>query len=165
MLAIDEIENLLNELQTLYDSNTKSPTQQKYYSKLALLELCGWLESTFDDIAYEYALSNMPNSANTVDLDKKIELVYGCSYENLRTLLTLCIGLPKLLVLEEQFSRTGELVILKGDLNTLWGMRKPAAHTSLAGRTEQFQTPTVLLIRLKSIYTILTRMDSELAKL
>lgn len=164
MLAIDEIEKLLNDLQDLYDENTKSPVQQKYYSKLALLELCGWLEYLFDDIAYGVSIESMSDSADMDDLDRKIKAIYGCSYEHLRSLLTICVGLPRLLSVEEEFTKTGELEILKSHLDSLWGMRKPAAHTSMVGRTEQFQTPTVLLVRLKGAYIILDRLNKAFSK-
>ena len=63
MIAKSYITNSLNELDKLYN---KAASQKKaiYFSKLALIELCGWIEETLDDIIQKHANRKLRNNCN-----------------------------------------------------------------------------------------------------
>ena len=49
MISKSYISSTLNDLERLYNS-ANSQKKTIYYSKLAVIELCGWIEETVDDI-------------------------------------------------------------------------------------------------------------------
>ena len=56
----------LNELDKLYNGakNKENDKQAIYYSKLALLELCGWIEESMDDIIRRYSNPKLKGKDN-----------------------------------------------------------------------------------------------------
>jgi hypothetical protein len=166
MQAIQPIQNLLDELQNLYD-NPANQSHQVYYSKLALLELCGWLEVVLDDIVLTYARAKLTSPANLDQLNNEIVgKTYGCSYKsNFRNMLLKTIGLCSVEKLENELTRLGLLTTLKGQLETLVGLRNGAAHTTIAGVMPTFQAPAVMKRYLVVIYPILVTVETELQRL
>lgn len=157
------IEDLLRELETLYN-NSPDPNHQIYYSKLALLELCGWLEIVFDEIALTYATAKLADAQNIELLEKEIVgKVYGCTYkEHFRSMLIRIIGITKVETFENTLRGLGILQILIDQPSSLWAIRKRAAHTTVAGVTPSFQTPSTMRTYLNSLHPILTTVETEL---
>ncbi|MFM7373434.1 MAG: hypothetical protein ACKO2Z_37800, partial [Sphaerospermopsis kisseleviana] len=56
-----KIQKTLNDMDKFYNQTT-DPNLQKYYSKLALLELCGWIEQAIDDIVLRCAKRCLTNN-------------------------------------------------------------------------------------------------------
>ena len=50
MVTKDYLLKTLNWLDQLYNDPTADDQKTSSYSKLALIELCGWIEETMDDI-------------------------------------------------------------------------------------------------------------------
>jgi hypothetical protein len=111
------IENSLQELQRLYDSAVDA-SHKTYYSKLALLELCGWLEDNFDDILLTFCSSRISAKANQEYLSKTIiDRTHGCSYaDHFRHMLIRVIGLINTEKLESSLDGTGELSAMSARL-------------------------------------------------
>lgn len=65
------IENSLKELQSLYDSASDA-SHKAYYSKLALMELCGWLEEVYDEILLDFSKTRIVKGENMNFLIKDI---------------------------------------------------------------------------------------------
>ena len=60
MIAISYIDKTLKELDKLYNQST-SQKKAIYFSKLALIELCGWIEETLDDIILRHSYRHLKN--------------------------------------------------------------------------------------------------------
>lgn len=45
-----DISKNIDDLDSFYNSSWRSPRRQFFFAKLAVLELCGWIEETMDDI-------------------------------------------------------------------------------------------------------------------
>ena len=101
MKAKQPIEDLLTELQNLYD-NPSDTVHKDYYSKLALLELCGWLELTQDEIIKNYSETKLTEQINKDEIQELvIGKTYGCDYKNhFRPMLIKLIGFRQTEILE-----------------------------------------------------------------
>lgn len=163
MIAKQPIENLLKELQKLYD-NPVDPVHKDYYSKLALLELCGWLELVIDDIALTYARARIADIKNVELLEKEIVgKTFGCDYKsNFRPMLIKIIGLTNVEKFENSLTTLGVFQILVSQLGSLSSLRNPAAHTSMAGVMPTFHAPSTMTNYLNSLHPILATLETEL---
>jgi hypothetical protein len=67
-------------LSKAYD-NAVDPKLKLFYAKLALLEVCGWIEETIDTLVLRHA-KHCLSSANEYDKFKKevVDRQYGFSY-------------------------------------------------------------------------------------
>ena len=163
MIAKKPIEDLLKELQKLYD-NPADPIHKDYYSKLALLELCGWLELVIDDITLTYARTRISDSKNIELLEKEIVgKTFGCDYKsNFRPMLIKIIGLTNVERFENNLTTLGVFQILVSQLGSLTSLRNPAAHTSIVGVMPTFHAPSTMTNYLNSLHPILTTLEAEL---
>ncbi|MCP4110051.1 MAG: hypothetical protein GY749_31775 [Desulfobacteraceae bacterium] len=71
MIAFSYITDSLNELDKLYNKAT-SRKKAIYYSKLATLELCGWVEDTVDDIVLRHANRKLKITSNKKYIRKDV---------------------------------------------------------------------------------------------
>jgi hypothetical protein len=160
MLPKQPIEDLLNELVNLYDSTSDS-NHKIYYSKLSLIELCGWIELCIDEITKNYIDLKLSKTTN-INLAKKqfVDNTFGFEYDkNLRPILIKLIGIVNVEPLEDLLDHNGDFTLLKSQLNSLISLRNPAAHTSIAGVTHTYQAPSTMLIYLNSIYDKLAKLE------
>ena len=166
MIPKEHIESLISELEKLYDAPA-DPTHKHFYSKFALTELCGWLEISMDEIVKEYSATKLSEPKNQKYFEKNsINRTNGCDYKtHLRPMLINLIGLKGIEKLEVNLQAQGVLQILSGQLGSLWSLRRPAAHTTIAGITSNYQSPSTMKTYLVSLYPILTTLEEELAKL
>jgi hypothetical protein len=164
MLPKQPIEDLIKELKNLYDATTDS-NHKIYYSKLALMELCGWIELCIDEIIESYIDSKLATPQN-INLAKNtyVKQTFGFEYDkNLRFLLIKIIGLISVETLEDLLEfDNGTFTILKSQLNNLVSLRNQAAHTTIAGVTHTYQSPSSILINLNNVYTNLSKLEAVL---
>ena len=78
----------LNALDKHY-RNTSSPKDSLFYSKLALLELCGWIEESMDDVILKCGSRKLKVGSNKNYVEKMIvKRTHGFDYEvNFRFML------------------------------------------------------------------------------
>lgn len=164
MLAKAPIKNLITELKTLYDSTTDS-NHKIYYSKLALIELCGWIELCIDEILEKYIDAKLLKISN-INLAKNIFVknTYGFEYDtNLRQLLIKLVGIVGVEEIEDVLEYDGGIyTLLKAQLNNLVALRNKAAHTTIAGVTHSYQSPHAILTNLNNIYIYLAKLETVL---
>lgn len=161
MVTRTNISNTITELDTLYTNN---PSQSIYFSKLALIELCGWIEQTMDDIVTDHATSMLVDQKNISFVQNQIvKRTYGFHYEdNFRGMLMRLIGLIELERVETSLSAGGDLAILQAQLNILKSKRNDAAHTAISGVMITYDSPSIILANLNTIYPILIKIENEL---
>lgn len=162
----EPIDDLLKELQKLYDSDTNI-NHQTYYSKLALLELSGWLEDVLDEIILTYGHSKLVEPKNIEKLEKEIvKKTYGCDYKlHFREMLIQVIGITNVEKLEDTLKNMGNFQTLVDQLSSIYNARNSAAHTSIAGTMKTYQAPSSMRTYLRSLHPILEMVEIELNKI
>jgi len=131
----------LDELDKLYQ-RTNNQNLQVYYSKLALLELCGWLEISIDDIVKKCAKRCLKNIDNIKYIEEQIKKTSSFDYKNnFRGLLIQIIGLINFEMLEKKVQPTS-LATLPSTLTALKTLRNSHAHTHIKGCTTQVNAPS-----------------------
>lgn len=135
---------LLKRLDQLYnDCDGTDATLPIAYSKLATLEVCGWLEESFDEIAHNCVRNKLRTLDKRKLLAEKISTTHGFDYGGqARPLIAHAIGVVSLLRVEREIERDGSLTRLKGSIGNLKILRRDAAHTSLAGATKTYPAPS-----------------------
>jgi hypothetical protein len=163
MQSKDAIESLIKELQLLYD-NCEDTNQKPYYSKLALLELCGWLEAVQDEIALNYGQSKLTEVKNLELLeDTIVGKTYGFDYKSqFRPMLIKIIGLTRVETVENELKNNGTFPILVSQLGSLYSLRNSAAHTTIAGVMPTYNAPSTMLTYLNSLHPILSELEEKL---
>lgn len=135
-----EIEDTLRELDRWYNELPGGTDRPRFLAKLAVLELCGWLEHRLDEMVRaagaEVGLDRAWIDGNVIQGN------HGFTYQDhLRRMLVKMIGEFAVSHLEQTFEHAapGTLDQLKGALTTLWKSRGFLAHTHLAAPVQQQQ--------------------------
>lgn len=160
MISNHDILNTINELDLLYNSQ---PAQATYYSKLALLELCGWIETTMDYIVSEYSNVKLSEQSNIDHVnDEVIDKNYGFHYKkHFRPMLMKVIGIINLEKVESPLIISGDLSTLQSQLGSLYTSRNRAAHTH-TGTTTTYDAPSSSRNYLNTLFPILQKIESSL---
>lgn len=163
MVVKGYIIDTIDELDKLYNQAT-SQKKAIYYSKLALLELCGWLEETMDNIVEMHCNRNLIEKDNKKSFkDDYIKSVYGFQYKkHFRPMLMSAIGIIELEKIEIELEKSGKITVLKNELGNLRNVRNDAAHTFLRGVTETYDAPSKTKGNFLKIYPILKEIDDIL---
>lgn len=134
----------LYELDARYNRKSRNVRDPLYYSKLSLIELCGWIETSMDDIA-EYCINKFLKQAkNRNHARKTIKRISGFRYkDHFREMLIGIIGLGKVEELEGMLDPV-KFDMLDDSLRTLSDIRNPIAHTHLANVTQSLLAPSVI---------------------
>ncbi|CAM2978373.1 hypothetical protein O8E88_000478 [Flavobacterium psychrophilum] len=165
MIAKSYIESTLQELDKLYNQ-ASSQKKAIYFSKLAIIELCGWIEETVDEIVLRHCNRKLKNVENkNYCKEKIIKNNYGFQYlQNIRPMLINLIGLIGVEKLEIELEKTAQITLLKNSLGNLKVSRNEAAHTHLKGITRTYNAPSRTLGDFNRIYIVLEKLDLELRK-
>ena len=93
-----EIVNVIESINTEYNKSTTSTHYAILYSKLAIIEFCGWIEQTFDEILTEYVSTKILADNAKYIQEKVINPNYGFHYEkNFRKMMMTVIGIANTL--------------------------------------------------------------------
>jgi hypothetical protein len=160
MIVKGVIESMLKSLNRRYYSES-IPGDQVYFSKLAILELCGWIEASVDDLARR-SKKTIRTSVNIEYLEDVIRRNYGFSYDrHFRHLISVGIGV----VAFDQIETKLDPVVLaqfKSQLHALKKARDVLAHTFVKGQTTTIDAPSTTASRLDPIYKGLKAFEKEL---
>lgn len=163
MIATSYIESSLKELDKLYN---ESSSQKKaiYFSKLALIELCGWIEESVDDILRTHANRNLKEVINKNNYEKQvIKRTHGFQYDqNIRPMFIQLIGLIHTEKLERKLERRALITLLRNYFSNLKTARNEAAHTHLKGITRTYNAPSHTINDYTNILSVLKEIDNEL---
>jgi hypothetical protein len=153
----------IERLDRLY--NTSGNPEAIYYSKLAIIELCGWIEFCMDNIALNFANRRLITQSFKDIFSSLKDKNYGFGYkQNFRKMLSQTIGLHNMEGIEVSLTTTGELAILIATLDNLITLRNDAAHTFI-GATTTYQSPSVTKAQLLAIYPILKKIGHQIRAL
>ncbi|WP_279463930.1 hypothetical protein [Aeromonas veronii] len=152
MITKSYIYNNLKDLDRLY-SNSTSNKKKLYYSKLAMLELCGWIEETMDDIVQKCANRVLKEKTNRLYVEKQIiKPTYGFEYDkHFKKMLICVVGLIYIEKVESKVDQV-KYTLLKSSLNNLKVARNREAHSHLKGITRTVDAPSVTLNNFNNVY-------------
>jgi hypothetical protein len=159
---------ILDNLVTMEKLYNKSKGAKKglFYSKLAILELCGWIEESMDDIIQRCSIRKLKIADNRKYIKNEvIKRTFGFEYNNnFRNMLIKLIGIINVERLEKKLDPI-KFQLLVSNLNTLKEIRNSEAHTHLKGITKRLDAPSVTKNRFSYLFEGLKDIDSKLRNL
>ena len=160
MLAKSYIRANLDRLDVLY-RKAKTTQQALFFSKLAIIELCGWIEMSMDEIVRCCSKRNLKNAANRNHIENAvIKRTSGFDYnQHFRDMLIQVIGLKSVERIENRMDAS-KLQKLTAALSTLKILRNREAHTYLKGVTAILDAPSITKARFTDIYEGLQEIEN-----
>lgn len=162
MIARSYIESNLNQLDRLYNV---AGTQKKelYYSKLAMLELCGWLEESMDDVVQKCANRTLKEQRNKNYVEKNIiKPTYGFEYDkHFKKMLMSVVGIVNVEKIESKVDPVIHARFISA-LGNLKVARNKEAHTHIKGVMRTIDAPSVTLSNFRYVYDGLKAFDTQL---
>jgi len=169
MVIKKHIEKTLKKLDVKYNNALLSadPQEATYYSKLATLEYCGWIEESMDLIARRSVKGKIKTNTFQQIFDNSIiGNIHGFQYvRHFRQMMIRTIGIINMEKLEKHLISTNKLDVLKNELDAVRTDRNDAAHTWISGVTKSYPAPSVTLNRLKILYPILRDIYKQIIKM
>jgi hypothetical protein len=160
------IEDSLRVLDVWYNEPSVGNERTILLSKLAILELCGWIEEAFDELIREVDRSTIND--NKWVLDNVITRTNGFSYiKHFRPMLVQLIGevLTRRVEAEMEQNHNGDLDRMKGLLSTLWTTRCKLAHANVAANVisqVKFDAPSLSLGQYLTLNRILGSLETSI---
>jgi len=144
MIYKTAIQSTLNDLDRLFRKEKKA-TKQVFYSKLALMELCGWIEITMDKILSSVLKKQLTDTRHIKIVEGAIRFNSNFNYDkNFKPLLMQIIGFKSIEKIEKKVTQQ-KFVTMKAALEYLKTPRNSAAHTFIKGMTQTLDAPSVTL--------------------
>ena len=166
MISAVKIKRNLDEIEARYDRHTGSPRDPLYYSKLALIELCGWIEESMDAVVRDCATKHLNNVGNIKYIeDSVIRRNFSFAYDrHFRNMLIQVLGMPKIEELEGMLDST-KFEAMKSGLEYLKKRRDSLAHTYVSNVTQNVDSPSRLKSYFQAVYDGLLDIEQCILKL
>ena len=151
MIATSYIDGNLRSLNKAY-LGAKTQRFSYFYAKLAILELCGWIEVSMDDIVISHSkrILKSPGNISYVS-DTVVDRTFGFEYErHFREMLVRVLGIGVCEKVEASINVTVQTKFVT-ELGQLKKLRNRLAHTYIKGTTTQIDAPSVTLQRYADI--------------
>jgi hypothetical protein len=160
------VDATLRQLDAWYNEPTQGGERPKLLSKLALLELCGWLEGEFDRLI----LVAQDGRLDDVDWVKSnvVSRTNGFTYgDHFRPMLTALVGEIFARKIEQQMERDypGDLDRLRTLLGSLWKVRCSFAHADVAANVaaqQAFNAPSWTLNQHRLLAKLIAKYEAAL---
>ena len=157
-LSKTKIKHNLNQLKILYDRGMASHSSNAslhmtFYSKLALIEYCGWLEVSIDILVHR--IISKITDADLIKIgERSVKTNYGFTYDDhFRVLLVKNLGLKNTEILLNKLRSSGDLALLESKLNTFKTLRNEAAHNYFTG-VSSYNSPSFYISEVEAIFPI-----------
>jgi len=137
-----------------------------YFSKLAIMEACGWIEESMDDIIRRCAIKHLKETKN-LDFVKKDIIKRTTSFEydqHFRNMLMRLVGMINIERLE-QILDLHKFTKMTSSLSALKQRRDELAHTYIKGTTPIIDTPSLTKDRFLNVYEGLKDIESYINKM
>lgn len=153
----------LNKLNILYNSSLVGTDIDlpKYYSKLALMELCGWIEENLDNLILEYSNKKLTSSSYVVNKVKNNSSFNSSSFKELLILIIGNVGFEKI----EDKINLSKKTRLTSTLDNLKPMRDSHAHTTIFGTSQAFFAPSRIISDFNNVYEGIKEYEKFLKKM
>lgn len=143
MISITEITKTLDLLDRYYLEN-QSNKNALLYSKLAVLELCGWIEEAMDDVVQRSCKRKIKDERFRKEVDLFIKNTYGFEYQkHFRPMVVQVIGYSNFAKVERKIDAL-KLEQFLSALANLKNFRHQLAHTHSKGVTASIPAPSVI---------------------
>lgn len=158
---------ILNNLRSL-DASFRATSRTKhayYFSKLSILELCGWIEMSMDDMVMRHCNRKvrLPDNYKFVERDV-VRRTYGFDYEkHFRSMLIRLVGIITTEKIEQNIDVT-VLTLFMAELTSLKSIRDSLAHT-YAKNLPPVDAPSRTKARFMPLYNGLMAYDRALRNL
>lgn len=141
---------------------SRSQSEEIYLSKIAILELCGWIEISMDEIVIGGCNRSVREPENQKFLRESVKRNHGFAYdENFKPTLISLIGAIGYEAVTARIPLSVRLNF-RIELRNLANVRKNLAHTYLKGATLNLDAPSVTFSRYQIIADGLKSYDSAL---
>lgn len=169
MITKKHILKTLNGLDLRFNEalSTSTPEDSVYFSKLATLEYCGWIEETFDNIVRR----SVKNQLKTIEFKQMLDNAvigntHGFQYkEDFRPMLTRAVGLKNMEAIEKHLKDSSQYDILISELSSIKTHRNNAAHTWINGPTRTYPAPSLIKSKFEIVYPIMKGIYSKVIQL
>lgn len=159
MLSSTPLQSTLRDLDSLYNASSVGSGQQDYFAKLALIELCGWIEECIDEMARDYCTA----IRDVEQLENILKRIHGFNYDNLRSVMVQIAGITKVVEAEYQLQNKGvSYTLLNTQLAALSKKRNDAAHSHMAGMQRTYDAPSSIILELHTIEKALIDLKHEI---
>lgn len=168
MVSKEDILTTIDKLDEKYNMAlmSESPQDATFYAKLALLEYCGWLEETLDDIVISSIHGQLTTQPFKQMFDAIVLGTHGFRYKKyFRPMLVKTMGIVRVEKFEIQIEQNGDLTIFKAELDTMAESRNIAAHTWIEGTTQVYPAPSLIQGSLRRIFPIVQIINGEISSL
>jgi hypothetical protein len=155
----------LKTLDIWYNEPTVGPDRPKLLSKLAILELCGWIETEEDNIIF--AVNTACLNDTTWTSKEIVEKNFGFDYnKHFRPMMVNIIGEHLMRKLENRIDQKhpGDLEQIRSSMGDLWQKRCNFAHedmTANIAKQQRFDAPSWSINRHRILGKALTRFKAE----
>jgi hypothetical protein len=163
MIAKSQIEQTLQSLDARYQA-AASAEEANWFAKLAIIELCGWIEESMDEVIRRCSRRHLKVMANQELCEGDIiAKTYGFEYKrHFRNMLIRLLGLVAVEQLEQQIDPS-IYAKMDGALSFLKPFRDSYAHTHLK-RTTSINAPSLTKSKLQPVYDGLMEFDRAIRR-
>lgn len=164
MITKGYIDSTLRALDAAYRT-AATPDDAQRYAKLAIIELCGWIEESMDGVIFRCSKRHLKDPANQTYCEGKIiRNTWGFDYDpHFRFMLMRLVGLINVEKLEQQVDQP-KYVLMTAALTFLKALRDVEAHTHLKGTTRTLTAPSVIINKFQEVYDGLLDFDGTMRR-
>jgi hypothetical protein len=161
MISKREIHSTLRFIDSEYRTASE-PKKALLLSKLAILELCGWIEESMDTIVRRTMSIHVREQPNREHIDKKvIRRTFGFEYQDhFRRMLMMVVGVSGMERIESRMDQEAK-TRLESTLHNLKVLRDREAHSHVTGATQSIDAPSVTLAKLNDVYMGLRQIEKH----
>lgn len=154
MFGSEILRSNLDKLEAQYHENASSPDIARMVSKIAVIELAGWIEECFDTIARSSIKSQVNSNRARSLVEREIKRISGLDYENHSVrLLSAAFGAGKLAKIENELASDSRLQLFTSQLDNVRKARNSLSHTYTKA-TQIIDAPDVTINRFNIIVAI-----------
>lgn len=164
---IDRV-NILHTLKRLdaeYNNNMSDPDLPQLFSKLAVIEFCGWIEDSYDTILYDYIDKKIIDAECIKIIKGFVKDNNGFAYKS-HTFKTFSIVLGAN-NWENILDKLGPAnkASFESILSSYKDSRNSAAHTNVKGSTKVYNSPSLVICDFQKLLPILLIIENEVNNL
>lgn len=166
MIDYIKIKNTLDRLDVEYNNQISDIQMPILFSKLAVIEFCGWIEESFDDVLYQYIRNHIIDSDHIRITRSFVNKNYGFDYENHTfKLFSIVLGINNWENILDKVSPI-DLTNFQTILKNYSTIRNRAAHTyTPIGTTRVYDAPSVVLGEFNKIKRPIEIIENEINQL
>ncbi len=156
-----EIGQNLETLNILY-TNSANNREALFYSKLAVLELCAWLEETMEEVVRSYVVLNIKNKENQNSIENSIiRPNHGFDYKgNFRKMLIRVVGFRGIETMEDA-AGSATIYTLESTTRTLKKTRDRQVHTYF-NTTMNLEAPSIIMGHFNNMFQALEKFQDAM---